>query len=71
MTKIAIAGAGAMGSRIGSYIKQAGYDVTLIDTWPDHVQAINNKGLEVQTETNTYIHRRHPCRFTKRCDRCI
>ncbi|UXR69519.1 MULTISPECIES: 2-dehydropantoate 2-reductase [unclassified Staphylococcus] len=54
MTKIAIAGAGAMGSRIGSYIKRAGYDVTLIDTWPDHVQAINEKGLEIQTETDTY-----------------
>ncbi|QLK86862.1 ketopantoate reductase family protein [Staphylococcus sp. 17KM0847] len=54
MTNIAIAGAGAMGSRIGSYIKQAGYSVTLIDTWEDHVRAINTNGLEVQTETDTY-----------------
>ena len=35
--KIAIAGAGAMGSRIGTYLKQSGQDVTLIDYWKDHV----------------------------------
>ena len=33
--KIAIAGAGAMGSRIGTYLKQSGQDVTLIDYWKD------------------------------------
>lgn len=54
MEKIAIAGAGAMGGRIGSQIKEAGYDVTLIDTWEDHVNAINEKGLEIQTENDTY-----------------
>ncbi|ARJ50709.1 ketopantoate reductase family protein [Staphylococcus lutrae] len=54
MKKIAIAGAGAMGGRIGSQIKQAGYDVTLIDTWEAHVNAINEKGLEIQTEDETY-----------------
>ncbi|UEX90280.1 ketopantoate reductase family protein [Staphylococcus ratti] len=54
MKKIAIAGAGAMGSRIGSQLKKAGYDVTLIDFWDEHVQAINDRGLEIQTETDTY-----------------
>lgn len=54
MQKIAIAGAGAMGGRIGSQIKEAGYDVTLIDMWEDHVNTINEKGLEIQTETDTY-----------------
>ena len=42
--KIAIAGAGAMGSRIGTYLKQSGQDVTLIDYWKDHVHRINEKG---------------------------
>ena len=32
MYKIGIAGAGAMGGRIGVSIKEAGYDVTLIYT---------------------------------------
>ncbi len=54
MNKIAIAGAGAMGGRIGSQIKKAGYDVTLIDTWEEHVNQINEHGLEIETETDTY-----------------
>lgn len=32
--KIAIAGAGAMGSRLGIMLHQDGNDVTLIDQWP-------------------------------------
>ncbi|MCS5431981.1 3-hydroxyacyl-CoA dehydrogenase NAD-binding domain-containing protein, partial [Staphylococcus aureus] len=37
MYKIGIAGAGAMGGRIGISIKEAGYNVTLIDNWEAHV----------------------------------
>lgn len=40
MYKIAIAGAGAMGGRIGISIKEAGYDVTLIDNWEEHVNQL-------------------------------
>lgn len=54
MYKIAIAGAGAMGGRIGVSLKQAGYDVTLIDDRQEHVNCINENGMEVQTETDTY-----------------
>lgn len=54
MYKVGIAGAGALGGRIGVSIKEAGYNVTLIDDWEDHVNRINNKGMEVQTETKTY-----------------
>ena len=57
--KIAIAGAGAMGSRIGTYLKQSGQDVTLIDYWKDHVHRINEKGVEVQTEHDTYTVEMH------------
>jgi len=52
--KIGIAGAGALGGRIGVYMKEAGYNVTLIDNWEEHVNRINDNGIEVQTETNTY-----------------
>lgn len=38
--KIAIAGAGAMGSRLGIMLHQGGNDVTLIDQWPAHIEAI-------------------------------
>ena len=52
--KIAIAGAGALGGRVGSQLFEAGYDVTLIDMWEEHVNKINTNGLEIQTETDTY-----------------
>ncbi|HBM6032192.1 TPA: 2-dehydropantoate 2-reductase, partial [Enterococcus faecium] len=38
--KIAIAGAGAMGSRIGLMLHQSGNEVLLIDRWPAHIEAI-------------------------------
>ncbi|KAH0795591.1 2-dehydropantoate 2-reductase [Histomonas meleagridis] len=43
--KITIAGAGAMGSRFGLMLHEAGYKVTLIDGWKDHVTAIKEHGL--------------------------
>lgn len=52
--KIAIAGAGALGSRIGVRLKEAKFDVTLIDKWAEHVNNINNNGMEIQTEENVY-----------------
>lgn len=49
--KIAIAGAGAMGCRFGYMLLEAGHDVTLIDGWQEHVDAIRSKGVFVETET--------------------
>ena len=43
--KIAIAGAGAMGSRIGLMLHQSGNEVVLIDRWPAHIEAIRTNGL--------------------------
>lgn len=44
--KIAIAGAGAMGSRFGLMLHNAGNEVLLIDGWQDHVSAIQKEGLK-------------------------
>ena len=33
-------GAGAMGDRLGIMLHQGGNDVTLIDQWPAHIEAI-------------------------------
>ena len=44
--KIAIAGAGAMGSRFGLMLHQGGNDVLLIDGWAEHVQQIKEHGLK-------------------------
>lgn len=43
--KIVIAGAGAMGSRFAIMLKRGGNDVTLIDGWPAHIEAIREHGL--------------------------
>ncbi|MBU3107513.1 2-dehydropantoate 2-reductase [Clostridium gasigenes] len=45
--RIAIAGAGAMGSRFGLMLHKAGNKVILLDKWADHVNAINKSGLRV------------------------
>lgn len=52
--KIAIAGSGALGSRVGVHLYEAGFDVTLINKWEDHIHSINKDGLEVQTEDKIY-----------------
>ena len=45
--KVAVLGAGAMGSLFGSQLADGGLDVTLIDVWRDHVDAINDGGLRI------------------------
>jgi len=48
MTKrIAIVGAGALGGYVGGTLAHLGHDVTLIDPWPQHVEAIRVRGLEL------------------------
>lgn len=43
--RIAIVGAGAVGSYVGGYMARMGEDVIFIDPWPDHVRAINEQGM--------------------------
>jgi len=43
--KIAIIGTGAVGGYVGGYMTRAGHDVTLIDMWPAHVEAMRTNGL--------------------------
>jgi 2-dehydropantoate 2-reductase len=45
--RIAIFGAGAAGSYIGAFLTREGHDITLIDMWGQHVDAMNEKGLSV------------------------
>jgi 2-dehydropantoate 2-reductase len=44
---ITIVGAGAIGGTIGAYLDDAGYDVTLVDASPEHVEAIREHGLHI------------------------
>ena len=45
--KIAIFGAGAVGGYTGAHMVQSGADVTFIDAWPEHVEAMRARGLRV------------------------
>lgn len=45
--KIAIAGFGALGARLGVMLQTAGHEVTGIDGWPAHIAAIKTNGLTV------------------------
>jgi 2-dehydropantoate 2-reductase len=45
--RIGIMGAGAIGSNVGGMLAKAGHDITLIDQWPAHVDAIKANGLRL------------------------
>jgi 2-dehydropantoate 2-reductase len=45
--KIAVLGAGAIGSSVGADLTKRGYDVAIIDQWPAHVEAMKANGLRV------------------------
>ena len=45
--RIAIVGAGALGGYVGGNLAHQGHDVTLIDPWPENVETIRTKGLEL------------------------
>jgi len=46
--KIAVVGAGAMGSVYAGLLADAGNEVWAVDVWQEHVDAINAKGLRVE-----------------------
>ena len=48
--KIAVVGAGAMGSLFGGLLTESGADVWLLDIWADHVKAVNENGLNIERE---------------------
>ena len=45
--RIGIFGAGAIGSVVGGMLTRAGRNVTLIDQWPEHVEAMKARGLRL------------------------
>ena len=46
-TPILIWGAGAIGASLGAVLVRLGHDVLFVDNVPEHVQAINERGLEI------------------------
>lgn len=53
--KIAIIGAGAMGSLFGGRLALAGEEVWLLDIWQEHVKAIAARGLIIASPTGNLI----------------
>src|ERR1700753_1567123 len=51
--KIAFVGTGAQGASIGADFALAGLDVTFIEQWPTHVDAMNLHGITVKLATRT------------------
>src|SRR3954468_5131931 len=60
--RIAVLGTGANGAAIGADLTRAGHDVTFIEQWPAHVEAMREHGVrvempdEVQTTDVQVIH---------------
>lgn len=50
--KVAIVGAGAMGSLFGALLEEAGNEVWLLDVWKEHLAAIADEGLKIESKEN-------------------
>lgn len=71
---IYVAGSGAMGCTFGYHIqKNTDNEVILLDYWPDHIDNINNNGLEVtgQVEGKVEIKAMKPEEATEKADLII
>ena len=51
--KVAVVGAGAMGCLYGAALHRGGAEVVLVDVNPEHIAAINEHGLELDTRAST------------------
>jgi 2-dehydropantoate 2-reductase len=54
---VTIFGAGAVGGYVGGLLADSGYDITLVDMWQAHVDAIRDKGLEVSGPEGSVVAR--------------
>lgn len=53
--RIAVVGTGAQGAGIGADMVRAGLDVTFIEQWPAHVEAMRSRGIEVRMPEETTV----------------
>jgi len=52
--RIAVVGTGANGAAIGADLTRAGLDVTFIEQWPSHVEAMRAKGIRIEMPQETH-----------------
>ncbi len=63
-TRIAVLGAGAIGSSVSADLIDAGYNVTVIDQWPAQVEALRSRGLRIvmpDRDLHTSVRAMHLC----------
>ena len=53
--RIAILGSGANGASVGADLTRAGQDVTLIEQWPEHVEAMRSNGIRINMLEETRV----------------
>ncbi|HEX5320811.1 MAG TPA: 2-dehydropantoate 2-reductase [Stellaceae bacterium] len=58
--KIVVFGAGAIGGYTGGNLAHNGFDVTLIDPWPEHIETIRKDGLALEGVTEAEFVRARP-----------
>jgi 2-dehydropantoate 2-reductase len=46
--RIVVVGAGAIGGYTGGNLAHSGFDVTLVDPWPEHIEKIRQDGLSLE-----------------------
>src|ERR1700744_1057397 len=67
--RIAVVGTGANGAAIAADMTNAGFDVTCIEQWPAHVEAIRAKGVTVRSpqgdEVVTKLNIHHLCQVAE------
>ena len=55
-----VVGAGAIGGTIGARLARDGHDVLLCDADPEHVAAINDRGLTIEGPVEQFTRRSTP-----------
>lgn len=45
--RIALSGAGSLGTTLGAFLSKAGHDITLVDANREHVDALNTTGAQI------------------------
>jgi len=58
--RIVVVGAGAIGGYTGGQLAHNGFDVTLVDPWPEHIEAIRKDGLAIEGVTPAEFVRARP-----------
>jgi 2-dehydropantoate 2-reductase len=58
--RIAFVGAGAIGGYTGGHLAHNGFDVTLIDPWPEHIETIRRDGLAIEGVSEAEFIRARP-----------